>query len=388
MKIKLSAPYFFGNEKKYLLKCIKNKWISPSGSLSYLFEKKILNFTKAKFALALINCTAALQLSVRLLNPKKGDEILSPSITFVSSINAIIYNNCKPIFLDCDDKGLMDLNKVYEFINLHTYFKKGYSYNKKTNKRIIGIIVVHTFGNLVQINQKFIRFCKKKNIKIIEDAAESLGSFYIKKNKKIHSGTLGDFGCLSFNANKIITSGGGGIILFKDKSLYKKAIYLSSQAKNDSTFFIHNEVGYNFRMSDLHSSIGLAQLDNFSKVLKKKTIIHKLYKEKLKNVKGLTVLEKPEYCFSNYWLNVIKIDKAKYGISKKNIIKKFKKEGIETRSVWFPNHLQKPFRNFQKFKLTKSFKYFNEYLCLPSSYNLQRKNQLKIIDLFINHFKK
>ena len=388
MKIKLSTPYFFGNEKKYLLKCIKSEWISPGGRASKLFEKKIKTYTKAKHAVGLVNCTAALQLSVRLLNPKKNDEILVPSITFVSSVNAILYNNCKPIFIDCNNKGLIDISKVLEFIKFNTFYKNGYSFNKKTKRRIIGIIVVHTFGNLVQLDQKFSKICKEKNIKIIEDAAESLGSFYNKNSKKIHSGTVGDFGCLSFNANKTITSGGGGMLLLKNKNLYKKAIYLSSQAKNNSTFFIHNEVGYNLRISDLHASIGLAQLNNFSKVLKKKNTIHKMYRDKLNNVDGLTVLEKPDYCSSNYWLNIIKIDKKKYGISKKAIIDKFNKEGIETRSVWLPNHLQLPFKNYQKFKLTKSFEYYNDCLCLPSSYDLKNKHQSKIINLLKNHFNK
>lgn len=385
-KIKLSSPHFFGNEIKLLKKCIKNQWISAAGKSSKIFENEIKKYTGSKYALGIINCTSALQLSIRLLNPKQNDEIIAPSITFISTINSIIYNNCKPLFMDCDENFLINTEKVIHFLKENTILKKGHCYNKKTKKRILGIILVHTFGNLVKINNKVLNECKKRNIKIIEDAAESLGSFYIKKNKKIHPGTISDYGCLSFNGNKIITSGGGGMIIFKDKKNWEKATYLSSQAKDDSTYFIHNEVGYNFRMSDLHSSIGLAQLSNLPKVLKKKKLIHKFYKDKIKKIKGLKILENPNYCNSNNWLNILLIEKE-YDMSKKQIIEKFNNKGIETRSVWYPNHLQKPFITCQKYKITESSKLYEKSLCLPSSYDLKMVDQKKITDLLEKKFK-
>ena len=318
MKINLSVPYFFGNEIQYLKKSIKKKWISSSGPACSDFENKIKKYIKANYALGLINCTSALQLSVKLLNPKINEEIIVPSITFIASVNAIIYNNCKPIFIDCDENLLLDVDKTLKFLNTETFQYKGNCYNKKTKRKILAIIAVHTFGNLVRLDKKFLNTCKKKNIKIIEDAAESLGSFYsINKNKK-HAATIGDFNCLSFNANKIVTAGGGGMIIFKDKKFYKKAAYLSSQAKDDSTFFIHNEVGYNFRLSKLHSSIGLAQIAKISKILKKKKLIHKLYKDKINNITGLKILEQPDYCKSNFWLNILIIDKKKVQPFKKS----------------------------------------------------------------------
>tara|TARA_B100001250_G_scaffold411871_1_gene441594 strand:- start:465 stop:1634 length:1170 start_codon:yes stop_codon:yes gene_type:complete len=385
-KIKLSAPYFFGNENKHLKECIKNKWISAAGRTTRIFENRIKRYTKSKYALGIINCTSALQLSVRLLSPEPEDEILTPSITFVSTINAVVYNNCKPIFMDCDKNFLIDTEKVIYFLKENTISKKGFCYNKKTKKRILGLILVHTFGNLVKINNKILSECKKRNIKIIEDAAESLGSFYIKNSKKVHPGTISDYGCLSFNGNKIITSGGGGMIIFKNKKNYKKAAYLSSQAKDDSTYFIHNEVGYNFRMSDLHSSIGLSQFNNLHKVLRKKKIIHNFYEKKINKIKGLKILKNPNYSNSNNWLNILIVEKD-YGISKKKIIKKFNNHGIETRSVWYPNHLQKSFNTCQKYKITETFKLYEKSLCLPSSYSLKISDQKKIINLLVKKFK-
>ena len=166
--IKLSEPHFFGKEINYLEECINSKWISAKGKLVSNFETKIKNITNSPYALGVINCSAALKLSIRLLEPKNKDEILAPTTTFVSTINAIIENNCQPIFIDCDDKLLINLDKVKKFINKNTIFKNGFSINRKTGKKIIGLVVVHTFGNLVNLNKNFIKFCKYRNIKIIE----------------------------------------------------------------------------------------------------------------------------------------------------------------------------------------------------------------------------
>ena len=247
----------------------------------------------------------------------------------MATVNSIIYNNCKPIFVDCDDSFLIDTEKVLKFLKEKTITRKGICFNKKTNKRIIALILVHTFGNLVNLNSNFLKECKKRNIKIIEDSAESLGSRYVNRLNEKHSGTIGNLGCLSFNGNKLITTGGGGAIIFKDQKLFKKGIYLASQAKDDSTYFIHNDVGYNFRISNLHSAIGIAQLTRMKSILSKKRRIHNLYKKNINKFRGLKILESPNYCESNYWLNILIIDEKKFGLSKKSVINLFKKKGIE-----------------------------------------------------------
>ena len=387
MKINLSEPFFFGKEYKNVKKTLTRKWISASGKTTKEFEKKLSQYLRIKNILGLINCTSALQLSIKLLRPENKDEIIVPSITFVASINAVIYNNCKPIFIDCDQNLLLDTKKVVKFLNEQTFMKNGFCHNKKTKKRILGVILVHTFGNLVNIDRKFILECKKKNIKIIEDAAESLGSYYKKNFPNSHAGSIGNFGCLSFNGNKIVTSGGGGAILFKKKQDLIRCRYLASQAKDDKNFFIHNEVGYNYLISDLHSAIGLSQMLKLNKVIKKKYLINNIYKKNINKIPGLKILTSPSYCKSNYWLNILLVDEKVYGISKKKIIHNFSRRNIETRSVWYPNHLQKPFKKFQSYQITKSFKLYDKALCLPSSYNLSKKNQFKIIQLLKNKFK-
>ncbi len=381
--IKLSEPYFFGNELHFLKKTLKDKWISANGKIVKDFENKLKKYTTGNYNLGTINCTSALQLAVRLLNPQKNEEIIVPSITFAATVNSIIYNNCKPIFFDCDEFLLLDKKKFYSFFNKNTYFKKGFSYNKKTKKKILAIILVNTFGNLFEIDNDFVTFCKKKNIKIIEDAAESLGSISsdTKRKNKV------EFSCYSFNGNKLITAGGGGILSLKDKKKYDQAKYLASQAKNDSINFIHDGVGYNFLISNLHASVGLAQLTNMKKVLKKKKEINSIYKKQINKIEGLKILNSPKKCSPNYWLNILVIDEQKYSLSKKQIIKKFSDNGIETRSLWYPNHLQKPFAKFQNYKISNSKTMFETCLCLPSSYGLKKNEQIKIINFLENKFK-
>ena len=307
-KISLHEPKLKGKELKYLTECIKTNWLSQSGKFVDIFEKKIAAFTKAKFAIACINGTSALQLSLHLAGVKKGDEVIAPTITFVAPINAIKYNGANPVFMDCDEFCNINEKKTIEFIKFHTYFKNGFTYNRKTKNKISALVVVHVYGNPANL-EKLIPLCKKRNIKIIEDASESLGSKYIcgsLKNK--HTGTLGLFGCLSFNLNKIITSGGGGMILTNNKKLAIRAKYLSTQAKDDPIRFIHNSIGYNFRLTNIHAAIGTAQLEILNKILIKKKIVHNEYAKRFIKNKNIELLKNPKYSKSNFWMNVIKIN--------------------------------------------------------------------------------
>lgn len=378
--ISLHEPTLMGNEKKYLNECISSNWISTSGKFINLFEKKICEYTKSKFAVAVNSGTSALHISLLLSNVKPGDEVIVPTVSFIAPINTINYCKASPIFMDVDQFMNIDINKTIAFLEEETITRKNFTYNKKTKKKISAIIIVHVFGNLVNL-KKLIKICKKKKIDLIEDSAESFGSYY-KNSKSIkHAGTVGKFGCLSFNGNKTITCGGGGVILTQKKELADKARYLSTQAKNNPIEFIHNNIGYNYRMTNLHAAIGVAQIENISKVLKNKKKIFEIYLKKISKIKGLSVILHPNYCKANNWINLIKIDKKKYKKNIKQLIKIFTKSRIQVRPVWYLNHLQKPYINFQKYKITNAQKFLDSVLCLPSSTSLDNAQINKIVSI-------
>lgn len=381
--IPLHEPLLNGNELKYVKDCIERGWISTVGKYVKIFENKIAKYTGAKYAIACINGTSALQISLKIAGVKNGDEVIVPSLTFIAPVNAINYNNAQPIFMDNDQYYTIDVNKTIEFINNQTRSitknnNQGHSVitiNKKTGKRISALLVVHVFGNAVNLD-KLANLCRKKNIKLIEDAAESIGTFYISgKFKNKHIGTIGEIGCLSFNGNKIITSGGGGMILTNNLKIAKQAKYLTTQAKDDPLYYIHNEIGYNFCITNIHAAIGIAQLESLKQYLKKKKIIHNRYLNKINKIPGLSISNVSYFAKSNYWLNILEINKEYYNKKLSKIIKYLRVNNIDVRPIWYPNHLQKKYKNCQKYKLDNVNKIYQYRLCLPSSVQLTVKQQ-------------
>ena len=370
--IPLHEPKFEGNEKKYLNQCINSTWVSTTGKFINTFEHKIAKYTGSKHAIFCINGTTALQISLKIVGVKEGDEVIAPTLTFIAPINAIKYNNANPIFMDSDDYFNLDEEKTIEFINKETFFKNGYTINKLTKKVIRALIVVHVFGNAAKIN-KLILLCKKRNIKIVEDASESLGTFY-KKNKK-HTGTIGDIGCISFNGNKIITAGAGGIILTNSNHSNKTIRYLIKQAKDNSFKFIHNNIGYNFAQTNINAALGLAQLEKLNEIIRLKSKLHNEYKQLSLNLKNITLCETPKYARNNNWLNIIKVKKN----HRNKILKRLLSKNIQARPIWYLNHLQKQFKNNQFYKISKASELYNESICLPSSYHLKQQDVKKIL---------
>ena len=378
-KVPLSVPSIKGNEWKYVKDCLDTEWVSSAGNYVDLFEKKVAEYTRSRFAVACVNGTSALQLSLKLVGVKPGDEVLVPTLTFIAPVNAISYNGAKPIFMDADKYYNIDTEKTIDFIQNETELRDvGNEYpitiNKKTGCRIAAIICVHVWGNAVYLDE-LLSICNKRNIKIVEDASESLGTFYNNgKNKSKHTGTIGTLGCLSFNGNKIITTGGGGMILTNDIELNKKARYLTTQAKDDPVRYVHNEVGYNFRLTNIQSALGLAQLEQLPVFINRKKEIHTKYISILEEISGLRLAEVPKYSNNNYWMNILKINQSEYGISKDKLMQKMNDAGIQTRPVWALNHLQKPYKSCQNYKIEYAANLIDISLCLPSSANLLDKH--------------
>ena len=377
--IPLSVPNISGREWDYVKECLDTEWVSSAGKYVDKFEEEIASYTKSKYAIACTNGTSALQVSLRLVGVKDGDEVIVPSLTFIAPVNAIKYNNANPIFMDADQYYNIDISKTVDFIKNETYFKNGYTYNNITKKRISAIVPVHMWGNAVNLDD-LIPICEERNISVIEDASESLGSYYKEGKHKNHfTGSVGKLGCLSFNGNKIITTGGGGMILTNDKTLAEKAKYLTTQAKDDSIRYIHNDIGYNFRLTNLQAAIGVAQLEQLRIFLKRKKEIYHYYKSQIEKINGLVIADVPKYSLNNHWMILLQIDEKIYGKDREGLMKYLSDNGVQTRPAWAPIHLQIPYKNYQSFNIQKTKELVNNSLCLPSSTNISTENLDKVI---------
>jgi perosamine synthetase len=382
-KIPLSLPSIKGNELKYIKECLYTEWVSSAGEYVVLFEQKIADYTDSKHAVACINGTSALQVSLRLAGVSPGDEVIVPTLTFIAPINAVAYNGAKPVFMDVDDYYNIDVEKTADFIINETEFKDGHTINKITKKRISAIIPVHVWGNACCLDE-LIELCSERNIAIVEDACESLGTFYnAGKFKGSHTGTIGKLGCLSFNGNKIITTGGGGMILTNDDELAEKAKYLTTQAKDDPVRYIHDEIGYNFRLTNIQAALGVGQLEQLPEIIQRKKEIYHYYHSAIKNITGLSLSKVPDYADNNHWLNLLKIDSKIYNEDREVMMERLGKKGIQTRPVWKLNHVQNPYKDCQIYKIDNAMELVNKSLCLPSSSNLTEKNINQVLKCLV-----
>ena len=380
----LSVPSISGNEWKYVKECLDTEWVSSGGKYVDLFEEKICEYTGAKLAVACVNGTSALHVSLRLAGVEAGHEVIAPTLTFIAPINVIRYLFAEPVFMDCDDYYNIDAEKTVRFIKEETRFENGYTTNKLTGKIISAIIPVHVFGNAVDL-EPLLEICLERNIKIVEDATESLGTKYVGGGlKEKHCGTVGDMGCLSFNGNKIITTGGGGMILTDNQELAEKAKYLTTQAKDDGIRYIHNEIGYNFRLTNIQAAMGVAQLEQLPKFLETKKNTYQAYHEKIDKIPGLKIASDPDDAENNHWMIPMQIEEGKYGKSRDELMAILAENRIESRPVWYLNHLQKPFKENQHYLIEKSLYLYDTTLNIPSSGNINEGQINKVIECLAN----
>jgi perosamine synthetase len=362
----LHEPLFIGNEINYLKKTIKKNFVSTTGEYVKKFERYLENITKAKFAIAVVNGTEALHITLKVCGVKNGDEILVPALTFVGTVNAIVHSGGEPHFIDSNIETLgIDFLKLNNYLNKIAIFSNGLTINKFTKKIIRGIVPVHIFGHPCKIDE-INKVAKKFNLIVIEDAAEALGSFY--KNK--HLGTFGVAGCLSFNGNKIITTGGGGAVITNNRNIAKLIKHLTTTAKvNHQWEFIHDKVGYNLRMPNLNAALGLAQIENLSKFTKAKRILYKKYKKIFDNVEGVSLFKEITNAKSNYWLQTLILDKKNIKFKNK-ILKLAHKNSIFIRPAWKLISDLKPYKKKQKMDLSGAKDIFKRVINIPSGQDL------------------
>lgn len=368
--ISLHNPKLSKNDINLAVKAMKSNWISTSGKYIQQFEKEFKKKTKLSNVIALSTGTNALQIALKLAGANKETEVILPTVSFVATANAVLYNISNPIFIDIDNDLNIDVDKIFNFFEKNTYKKNNSIFNKKTKKKIVAIVVVHVFGKIVSKIIELKKFCNKNNIKLIEDAAEAVGSNLSLRKNKLHSGHFGDFACFSFNANKSITAGTGGILVCKNKNAFVKAKFISSTAKTNVFKFVHNELGYNYRMTNINAAIGYSQIKKINEIKKKKEIVYKIYENIFRNEKKIILL-KHNSNSSNFWMNAIKIQ------SPKNLDNSFdyfmEKNKIQIRSVWLPLHKQRYLLKFQKYKIIKTDKLLKNFYCIPSGPNLKKK---------------
>ena len=325
--IPLHEPRFRGNEKKYLLDTIDSTFVSSVGAYVDRFEEQMQQITKAKKAVAVVNGTAGLQVALRLAGVQNGDEVITQALTFVATANAIAYNNATPIFLDVDlDTMGLSPKAVAGFLEEFGELREEGCYNKKTGNKIAACLPMHTFGFPAHLDE-LLTICNKWNIPVVEDAAESLGSYYKGK----HTGTLGKIGAFSFNGNKIVTSGGGGAIVTNKESLGLKAKYLTTTAKKPHPYeFYHDELGYNFRMPNLNAALACAQFEVLESYLNEKRALAEHYKDLFAS-KDITFREELPNTKANYWLMAVELANKE---DRNSFLEDTNKQGVMTRPIW------------------------------------------------------
>jgi perosamine synthetase len=364
--IPLHSPVFMGNEKKYLNECIQSTFVSSIGKFVDRFEEMMSEFTGAKKAVVCVNGTNALQLALQLIGVKREDEVLTQSLTFIATPNAISYCGAHPVFLDVD-KETMGLSPmaVGKWLDNNTVLKDGICYNKTTARRIKACVPMHTFGHPVKLDE-LIDVCNKYKIELVEDAAESLGSYYKGK----HTGTFSKVGILSFNGNKTITTGGGGMLLFNDEELAVRAKHLTTQAKIPHKWeFAHDEIGYNFRMPNLNAALGCAQMENIEKIIENKRQTAKAYNDFFEKLnisthKQLNFFNEPANCKSNYWLNAVILPNKE---ERDFFLEYTNQNAVMTRPIWKLMNRLPMFKDCQTDELTNSIWFEERVVNIPSS---------------------
>lgn len=369
--IPLSIPNFEGNERKYVDDALDQGWVSTGGAYIEKLEKELASFLHTKNVAACQSGTSALHLSLIEAGVKPGDVVLVPPLTFIAAVNPVRYQFAEPIFIDCDDSFCLDPIKLQEFCEKECNFDGENLYY--FGKCVKAIVVVHVFGNLADMNS-IMPIAHRYNLKVVEDATEALGSQYIEGPLKgKFAGTIGDFGAFSFNGNKIITTGGGGAVTANKSEIVDHIRYLSTQAKDDPHYYIHNEVGYNYRMTNLQAALGVAQMEELPEFIRRKQKNYELYRELFKDFKLGKLVKFREGTLSNKWFYSLEIDKKRISASMREIITSLEKRGIQTRAIWGLINEQLPYIDAVTYKLEKASYYADCILNFPSSTQITEK---------------
>ena len=379
--IPLSVPNFSGNEKKYVTEAVVSEWVSAGGSLVGDFENAVAKYTGMPQAVACASGSAALHLCFLAAGIKNGDEVICPALTFIAAVNPVRYALGEPVFIGCDDSLCIDPKAVRAFCENNCKMEDGKLINKKTGAHVKAIEIVHVFGNMAKM-EELMDIAKEFNLVVVEDATEAVGTYYTEgryKGKK--AGTIGDIAAYSYNGNKIITTGSGGMVVSNKPEWAKYAKYLSTQAKNDELQFVHDEIGYNYRLTNLQAALGIAQMEQLEDFIKTKEHFYSKYVNALDGKKGMKILPFEGGIRSNKWFFSLYLEDFPMG--RDELIAYMTENKIQTRPIWALINEQKPYANNEAYAMEKAEDYRAKVVNIPCSTNLTDEDIDRVIETIL-----
>ncbi|MDD3428918.1 MAG: LegC family aminotransferase [Oscillospiraceae bacterium] len=380
--IPLSVPNFSGNEKKYASDAVISEWVSTGGSLINGFEEKIAAYVGMPRAVACNSGSSGLHLAMLVAGIHAGHEVIAPALTFIAAVNPIRYANAQPVFIGCDDSLCIDPAAVRDFCQNNCHMQDGKLINNKTQKHVKAMTVVHVFGNMADM-ESLMDIAKEYHLVLIEDATEAIGTYYESgRYKGKMAGTIGDVGVYSFNGNKILTTGSGGMLVSNHADWAEHAKHLSTQAKSDELQFMHDEIGYNYRLNNVQAALGLAQLEQLEAFIAHKHKIYDQYKVALDGKNGLRILPFKDNIRSNKWFYSLYLDN--FSMKRDELIAYLNTQKIQTRPVWALINEQKPYANNEAHHLQKAEQYREKIVNLPCSTNLSPEDAQRVIDTILS----
>lgn len=384
--IPLSVPNLSKDILPNIEETIESGWVSTGGKFIDQFEEKLADYVGVDQAVSCQSGTAGLHLAMRVLGIGPGDEIIAPTVTFIAAVNPIRYMGAEPVFIDCADDLNLDLDKLEEFLENECDLTDGRLINKSSGSEIKAINIVHVFGNPARM-ERLIDIAREYGLKVIEDATEALGSYYTEgRYAGRYCGTIGDIGVYSFNANKIITTGGGGMIVARESELLEEAKFLSTQAKSDRLYYRHDQVGYNYRMTNIQAAFGTDQIDRLEGFIATKIENYRRYKEAIAEIDGLELMAFNEGCRPNHWFYSVLVDPDLYGIDRDELLQELNAVGIQTRPLWGLIHQQKPYQECEAYRIEEALYYQQNLINLPCSSNLTGE-QVEVVVEYLREFK-
>jgi perosamine synthetase len=371
----LSAPELSGNEAAYLQECVRTGWVSSAGPFVDRFERDVAAAVGAAHAVAVSSGTAALHLALQVAGVEPGDEVLVPTLTFIAPVNAIRYCGAQPVFVDADPRTWqMDAEQAAQFLAEACEVHAGACVNRRSGRRVRALLPVHLLGSACDID-RLVELARRFHLRVVEDAAEAIG---VRIGGR-HAGTIGDVGALSFNGNKTITAGGGGMVLTADAAAAARARYLSTQAKDDALESVHHDVGYNYRLTNLQAALGVAQLEQLDRFLATKRAIAARYAQGLGSVDGLSLMPVPADIDGACWLNTVLLRPGTTVDERRGVVRRLIEQGIGARPLWHPVHALRPYQECETLGSRHAMDLYARAISLPSSIGLTEAAQARVI---------